>query len=233
MNIVNTLTIRHLKQNKRRTLMTIFGVIISVSMMTAVITLIFSFADLMIRQTISDTGEWHIQYQDITKKQLAAIQGDDATKTVAITRDLGYAPLEGGQNSNKPYLFIKEYDKQGFTQFQIEISKGRLPHTDKEVVISESVATNGKVKYEIGDRLTLRVGDRFEQGGDHPLDQTETLRRKDGTLTETLQHSVIRDYTVVGFIKRPLSETAWAPAYTIISYVDDQIIGGTIGSMRL
>lgn len=226
MNIVNTLTIRHLKQNKRRTLVTIFGVIISVSMMTAVITLIFSFADLMIRQTISDTGEWHVQYQDITKKQLEAIKGDDATKTVAITRDLGYAPLEGGQNSNKPYLFIKEYDIQGFKQFQIEISKGRLPHTDKEVVISESVAANGKVKYEIGDRLTLRVGDRFEQGGDHPLDQTAPLRRKDGILTETLQHSVIRDYTVVGFIKRPLSETAWAPAYTIISYVDDQIIGG-------
>lgn len=41
MNIVNTLTIRHLKQNKRRTLVTIVGVIISVSMMTAVITLIF------------------------------------------------------------------------------------------------------------------------------------------------------------------------------------------------
>ncbi|MEK3790413.1 ABC transporter permease [Paenibacillus sp. FSL R7-0204] len=226
MNIVNTLTIRHLKQNKRRTLVTILGVIISVSMMTAVITLIFSFADLMIRQTITDTGEWHVQYQDITKEQLAAIKGDDATKTVAITRDLGYAPLEGGQNSNKPYLFIKEYDVQGFTQFQIEISKGRLPHTDKEVVISESVATNGKVKYEIGDRLTLRVGDRFKQGGDHPLDQTEPLRRKDGTLTETLQHSIIRDYTVVGFIKRPVSETAWAPAYTIISYVDDHIIGG-------
>ncbi|AIQ55469.1 ABC transporter permease [Paenibacillus sp. FSL R7-0331] len=226
MNIVNTLTIRHLKQNKRRTLVTIFGVIISVSMMTAVITLIFSFADLMIRQTIADTGEWHIKYQDITKEQLAAIQGDDATKTVAITRDLGYAPLEGGQNSNKPYLFIKEYDVQGFTQFQIEISKGRLPHTDKEVVISESVATNGKVKYEIGDRLTLRVGDRFEQGGDHPLDQTEPLRRKDGTLTETLQHSIIRDYTVVGFIKRPVWETAWAPGYAIISYADDHIIGG-------
>ncbi|OKP93078.1 cell division protein FtsX [Paenibacillus sp. P3E] len=226
MNIVNTLTIRHLKQNKRRTLVTILGVIISVSMMTAVITLVFSFADLMIRQTITDTGEWHIQYQDISKEQLAAIQGDDATKTVAITRDLGYAPLEGGQNSNKPYLFIKEYDVQGFTQFQIEISKGRLPHTDKEVVISESVATNGKVKYEIGDRLTLRVGDRFEQGGDHPLDQTEPLRREDGTLTETLQHSIIRDYTVVGFIKRPVSETAWAPGYTIISYVDDHIIGG-------
>ncbi|MFB5269381.1 ABC transporter permease [Paenibacillus enshidis] len=225
MNIVNTLTIRHLKQNKRRTLVTIIGVIISVAMVTAVATLVFSFADLMIRQTIADTGEWHVQYQDVTKEQLAAIQGDDATKTVAITRDLGYASLEGGQNPNKPYLFIKEYDALGFAQFQVELSKGRLPHTDKEVVISEPVATNAKVKYEIGDRLTLRVGERFEQGGGLALDQTESLRREDGILTETLQHIKIRDYTVVGFIKRPVWETPWAPGYTIISYVDDHIIG--------
>ncbi|MDN9011985.1 ABC transporter permease [Brevibacillus laterosporus] len=225
MNIVNTLTIRHLKQNKRRTLVTIIGVIISVAMVTAVATLVFSFSDLMIRQAIADTGEWHVQYQDVTKEQLAAIQGDDATKTVAISRDLGYAPLEGGQNPNKPYLFIKEYDAQGFAQFPVELSKGRLPHTDKEVVISEPIATNAKVKYEIGDRLTLRVGERFEQGGNHPLDQTEPLRREDGTLTETLQHIKISDYTVVGFIKRPVWETAWAPGYTIISYVDDNIIG--------
>lgn len=225
MNIVNTLTIRHLKQNKRRTLVTIIGVIISVAMVTAVATLVFSFSDLMIRQVIADTGEWHVQYQDVSKEQLAAVHDDDSAKTVAITRDLGYAPLEGGQNPNKPYLFIKEYDAQGFAQFPIELSKGRLPETDKEVVMSEAVATNAKVKYEIGDRLTLRVGERFEQGGDHPLDQTEPLRREDGTLTETLQHIKTRDYTVVGFIKRPVWETAWAPGYTIISYIDENIIG--------
>ncbi|BBH19229.1 ABC transporter permease [Paenibacillus baekrokdamisoli] len=225
MNIVNTLTIRHLKQNKRRTLVTIIGVIISVAMVTAVATLVFSFSDLLIKQAIADTGEWHVQYQDVSKEQLAAIQGDDATKTVAMARDLGFAPLEGGQNPNKPYLFIKAYDAQGFAQFQVELSKGRLPLTDKEVVISEPVAMNAKVKYEIGDRLTLRVGERFEQGGDHPLDQTEPLRREDGTVKETLQHIKTREYTVVGIIKTPLGETAWSPGYTILSYVDENIIG--------
>ncbi|MEC0167104.1 ABC transporter permease [Paenibacillus graminis] len=225
MNIVNTLTIRHLKQNKKRTLLTIIGVIISVAMVTAVASLVFSFSDLLIRQTIAETGEWHVQYQDVTKEQLAAIQGDNAAKTVAITRDLGYAPLEGGQNTNKPYLFIKEYNAQGFTQFPIELSKGRLPHTDKEIVMSEAVATNAKVKVEIGDRLTLRVGERFEQGGGNPLDQTESLRRKDGILTETLQHLMTKDYTVVGFIKPPEGETAWAPGYTVLSYIDENIIG--------
>ncbi|MCR8642939.1 FtsX-like permease family protein [Paenibacillus sp. N1-5-1-14] len=225
MNIVNTLTIRHLKQNKRRTLVTIIGVIISVAMVTAVATLVFSFSDLMIRQTIAESGEWHVRYQDVTKEQIAAIRGDDKTRTVAITSDLGHARLEGGQNPNKPYLFVKAYDAQSFEQFPIELSKGRLPQTDKEVVISEDVATNGKVKYEIGDHLTLQIGERFENGNDRPLDQTEMLRRDNGTLTETLLHIKSRDYTVVGFIKRPIWESAWAPGYTTISYVDTNIIG--------
>lgn len=224
MNIANTLTVRHLKQNKRRTLVTVFGVIISVAMLTAVATLAFSFSDLMIRQTIAETGEWHVQYQDITKEQLAVIKGDDASKTVAVTRNLGYASLNGGRNPNKPYLFIQEYNAQAFTQFPVSLSKGRLPQTDKEVVISEAVATNAKVEYGIGDRLTLRVGERFCQAGGHSLDQTEQLRRVDGNLTETLQHIKTREYTVVGFIKPPVWETARAPGYTVISYIDDNYI---------
>ncbi|MDK8180330.1 FtsX-like permease family protein [Paenibacillus sp. UMB4589-SE434] len=221
MNIVNRLTIRHLKQNKRRTLVTIIGVIISVAMVTAVATLGFSFLDLMQRQTIAEGGEWHVLYKDVSKEQLAAIQNDDATKVVTITKDLGYARLVGADNSTKPYLFIQAYNEQGFTQFPIQLSKGRLPKTDKEIVISEAIVKNAKVKYEIGDHLTLPVGERFEKGSDKPLDQSELLRREDGKLNESLQQITNRELSVVGFIKRPVMEPAWAPGYTIISYIDD------------
>lgn len=227
MNIVNTLTIRHLKQNKRRTLVTIIGVIISVAMVTAVATLGFSFLDLMKRQAIADSGEWHVLYKDLSKEQLAAIQNDDATKVVTITKDLGYAPLIGAENSSKPYLFIQAYNAQGFTKFPIQLSKGRLPQTDKEVVISEAIVKNAKVNYEIGDHLTLSVGERFEKGSDQPLDQTSSLSREDGKLTESLQQITNKEYTVVGFIKRPVMEPAWSPGYTIISYIDETSIKAT------
>ncbi len=52
MNIVNKVTVRHMKQNKKRTLVTILGVIISAAMITAVATLAVSFMELMQRQTI-------------------------------------------------------------------------------------------------------------------------------------------------------------------------------------
>ena len=59
MNIVNRLTLRCLRLNKRRTLVTIIGIILSVAMLTAISTIFFSFMDLMQRDTIAKSGEWH------------------------------------------------------------------------------------------------------------------------------------------------------------------------------
>ncbi len=72
MNIINKVTVRHLKENKRRTFVTIIGVIISVAMITAVATLGVSFLDLMKRQSIATDGEWHVQYQNVNSEQIAA-----------------------------------------------------------------------------------------------------------------------------------------------------------------
>lgn len=227
MNIVNKLTLRHLKQNKRRTLVTIIGVIISVAMVTAVATLGVSFMDLFQRQTIASDGEWHVLYQDVNKDQLAAVKNDQATKDLVISRERGYAPLEGGQNENKPYLFIKEYNAQGFKQFPIELSEGRLPQTANEVVVSEEIADNAKVEYEIGEQIVLDVGQRFmtEDGGSgKALQQATQLQITDGEIAETLKNKVTRSYTVVGTIKRPTWEPTWAPGYTIISYLDESMV---------
>ncbi|WP_424162620.1 ABC transporter permease [Bacillus amyloliquefaciens] len=225
MNIVNKLTVRHLKENKRRTLVTIIGVIISVAMLTAVATLGFSFFDLMKRQTIADSGEWHVLYKNVNKEQLQKIKNDNETEAAVISKDLGYASLKGGQNTNKPYLFIKAYNSQGFKKFPIELSKGRLPKTTNEIVISEAIASDAKAEYKIGEHVTLDVGERFIKGSDNPLDQSKSLRMENGKVTETLKGKTTRHYTVVGYIKRPIWEPTWAPGYTVISYVDETIIG--------
>lgn len=226
MNIVNKLTVRHLLQNKRRTLVTIIGVIISVAMVTAVATLGVSFMDLMQRQSIATDGEWHVLYKNVNNTQLEAIKNDEATKKVVISRDRGYALLDGGQNESKPYLFIKEYNAQGFKQFPIELSSGRLPKANNEVVLSEHIATNAKVEHKIGDHLTLDVGERTMDGDvGNVLGQAEPLQTEDGKTSESVSNKTTVNYTIVGFIKRPTWEPTWAPGYTMISYLDESMIG--------
>lgn len=217
-----------MKQNKRRTLVTIIGVIISVAMVTAVATLGISFMGLMQRQSIATDGEWHVLYKNVNKGQIEGIKSDKETKALVLSRDRGYARLEGSQNEYKPYVFIKEYNAQGFEQFPIKLNKGRLPQAGDEVVISEEVAKTAKVNYKIGDTITLDLGERItidDEGKEQVLYQYDALQLANGEVSESLRTNTKMTYTVVGFIERPTWEPTWAPGYTLISYVDESLLG--------
>lgn len=226
MNIVNKLTLRQLMLNKKRTLVTIIGTIISAAMITAVATLGLSFIDIMIRESIHQNGEWHARYLDVKKEQLEIVQSDSRIKKTILSRELGYSYLEGSDNIHKPYLYVMEYDKAGFENFPIELIQGRLPENSKELVISEAILTNARVPYQLGDRLKLSIGDRIAEV---QMDR-ETLGQVDGLVwngdkaAEHLNQMLTKEYTIVGIIKSPEFEYTWAPGYTVLSYLDQDTI---------
>lgn len=222
MNIINQLTLRHLKKNKRRTLVTIIGVIISVSMITAVATLGESFLDLYKRQTIANNGEWHVEYSNVNEEQLQAIEGDSNTKDVILSRDTGYALFPDSPKESKPYLFIREYNETVFQYFPYKLSKGRFPQAENELLISEEIMKNGKATYEIGDTITLDIGERHLPDGTVIASPNETLIRDETGVIEHIEKKTTKTYTIVGFMKRPRTEMVWAPGYTAISYLEQK-----------
>src|SRR5690606_33092252 len=226
MNIVNKVTVRHLKENKRRSLVTIIGVIISVAMITAVATLGVSFLDLMIRQDIAKNGEWHVQYGNLNQEQLQAIEEDKDTKVLVLASD-GYAALEESNNESKPYLYFQNYNKQGMEQFPIEVLEGRLPQNENEIAISEDIQTNAKVDYKIGDQLTFDIGERVDKTYGKTLTQSSSLNRGKDSIDEELQINETKTVTIVGTIERPTWEPSWSPGYTVIGYVNEASITET------
>ncbi|WP_080846302.1 FtsX-like permease family protein [Cytobacillus gottheilii] len=229
MNIVNKLTIQHLKQNKRRTLVTIFGVIISVAMIVAVTTLGVSFLDLFKKQSIANHGEWHVSYENVSKEQIQAIQDDEQTQSSFLSRNDGYAYLTGSENDNKPYVFIKSFDTAGLKNYPVHIKEGRLPEASNEVVLSEHIETNGGVSYQVGDELTLQVGERVntlpDADPERELKQTDSLIQLDGETAETIAETDEQTFKIVGMIERPEWEPTWSPGYTVISFVDGEEAG--------
>lgn len=223
MNIMYIVTLRNLLKNKRRTLVTIIGVIISVAMITAVATLGLSFLDLMKRQHIATNGEWHVQYKNITLDQLEAIKRDRNTKSVALSSD-GYAQLEQVNNEYKPYLFFQFYNKAGMEQFPIEILEGKLPENENEIAISKAIQTDANIDYQIGDVLPFSIGERVSQQDGTVLNQTDALLREGDNVYEELRHIDTKTVTIVGIIEQPAWEPAWSPGYTVIGYVDEKAI---------
>ncbi|MDR4939004.1 FtsX-like permease family protein [Rossellomorea marisflavi] len=220
MNIINKLTLRHLKENKRRTMVTIIGVIISVAMVTAVSTLFVSFLDLMKHDNINKGGEWHVQYKDINHEQLDAIKSAENTDSVFLRKDLGYSKIEDPPNASKPYLFFTSLDEKGLKEMPIKLKDGRFPKNDGEVVVSEDIL-NQKNKLKIGDSLSVELGDRLMD--DMTLFQDNSFNGEE----EEFRTKEKASYTIVGTIKQPEWEYPWAPGYTVISSLDDKQAGST------
>lgn len=229
MNIVRKLTLRHMKENKRRTFVTIIGVIISVAMLTAVSTLAASFIEGMKRQTIAEQGEWHVLYRDVNKDQIEAIEQDKTTKDVLLSQDLGFSMLEGSENEQKPYVFIKAYNEKGFSNFPIELIDGRFPKSEDEIVISETIMKDANVQLKIDDKLKLGIGDRIpldDDYGTEPLDQSVSLAYSYDTneLVEELEVHSNQAFTIVGIMERPNWEPVWSPGFTVLTYLDESVL---------
>ena len=224
MNIINRLTLRHLKQNKRRTFVTIIGVILSVTMLGAVSIGLNSFLDVLVRYTQAQTGLWHVRYDQLSKTQLDEIRSDADTKDAAVAADQGFSLLPGSQNEYKPYLFLREYSRNAFEKMPITLLEGRLPRSANEVLIPAHVESNGGVKYQIGDMVELVLGQRVSTDSREldGLDNKELYRRnEDGTITETLQTNRKLTVTVVGICERTPLEEYTAPGYMILSLLDE------------
>lgn len=224
MNIMNKLTLRTLKENKRRTFITIIGVIISVAMITAVCTIAVSFMDTLQRQEIAHGGEWHVAYENVDINQLEGILQDKNTKTSFITKDIGYAELAGSKNEYKPYLFLQEFNMAAFRYFPVNLVEGRLPLAPNEVIISEHIWDNGQVELKLGDTLTLEVGERYYEDPDFldvELDQNWSLNAIEGKNQETLVNTKTVELEIVGIMERPSWEPYSAPGYTIVSYLNE------------
>ncbi len=223
MNIMNRLTFRQLIKNKKRTIVTIIGVIISVAMITAVTSIGDSFLDLLRREHILREGEWHVIYRDINEEQLEAIKKQENLVDIVLSDNLGFAKLDGSKNASRPYLFVKSYSSEGFKHFPITLTSGRLPSAPGEVIISDEIALTAGIDLAVGQTITLDIGTRYVD----PVYEFETapgpdipLRRDENGSIESIIDSREMSFTIVGTMARPGWEPAWGPAYTIVSYLD-------------
>ncbi len=219
MNIIQKLTISYLRENKRQTLVTLIGVILSVTMITAVATSAISFLDLLQRRTIEIDGNWHVLYEDVPKESLSVIENDSNTKATFYSQSLGHARLDENKYSSKPYLHLLAFNETAREAFPVHLIQGRFPENSHEIILSIDAIYNSGVDYQIGDTITLTVGQRVNESG-------ELLSVTDwgGDFnTETLINAKEYTFTIVGMTSEPRYISTWGPAFTLITALDSEL----------
>lgn len=226
MNVFNRVTLNSLKKNRTRTIVTIVGVILSAAMITAVTTFISSLQNYMIQNVISTDGDWHVGFSSVDSAFIEGLSTRSEVEATAVSQNIGYSVLEGGQNEGKPYLFVSAFDDKAFAQIPLTLLAGRLPENDGELVIPDHIENNAGVSYKLGDTLTLMLGDRML--GDERLGQNNAYMRdenKDGSPAEQFVPRDTKTYTVVGICARPRFEDYSAPGYTAITKMELSALG--------
>ena len=237
MNILKKLTLKSLKLNKKRTIVTIIGIMLSTALICAVAGMITSVQKTLINYAKSHSGNYHVCFKNIPNDELKHIKENKNVQDYFLSKNVGYGKLEKVENEYKPYIFVMEYDKKGLEQGGVTLLEGRMPENSNEIVIPEHLIKSGRINYTIGEKITLNLGKRQTKDGleltqeDALLtDESEKTESSSTSKSETEDLEEIVDtkehtYTIVGIIERSNYkgiEGFSAPGYTAISYMDNE-----------
>ena len=218
MNLLNNLTIKNLKLNKKRTLVTIIGIMLSVALVTAVATMYSSCIKSLINFETYQKGNFHVAFYDVPINEVETIKNNRGVDEVYLTNDIGYAKLEESKNEYKPYVYIKGFSKTAIEELSVKLVEGRFPENENEILIPTHLKTNGRVVLNVGETITLDVGTRVSDG--YELTQDNKFSKE---ANEEIINTTSKIYKIVGIIERPASniESYSAPGYTFITYMNE------------
>lgn len=136
MNILNKLTLTHLKLNKRRTIVTILAIAISTVLMLGVSLAFSTLKQLQIDLTESFSGDQHVTFKDMPIDKIKTLDSIKDVERYNYSKAIG---ISGKEYSY--YVTVK--GNKGLIE-KIVLSKGEHPKNSNEIIVSEK-------KYKIGD----------------------------------------------------------------------------------
>ena len=219
MNLMKTLTLKNLKLNRKRTIVTIVGIILATALLSALVTLVSSFQYSMIEYQKQKGGDFHVKFSNVKMSELSEFKNNRNIESTFETMGMGFAKLDGCKNEDKPYAYVMATDEAGFERGCFNLIEGRMAKNEDEIVIPRHLKTNGRIDIKVGDEITLDIGKRYDSNTESVISENCAYEHEAETLTDT----VTKQYKVVGIMERPGygMEDYSAAGYTFVTYSDE------------
>ncbi len=218
MKVLNELSVKDLKLNKKRSIVIIIGIILSTALICGVAGLVTSFQKTFVETAKKNQGNYHTIFYDVPKDELKYIEENRGVKDYYLSEGIGYSYLPNVTVTTstgaeeKPYVNIIAMDNKFLNNMSIELQNGRLPESDDEIVVSARINQKFKTNYKVGDTITLNVGEL--------KDDTSDVDEKNSQSSENeIINTTPKTYKIVGIINRPTTtiEPYEAEWFTVIT----------------
>lgn len=203
MNIINKLTLRHLKENKKRTIVTIIGIIISVAMITATCVSVTSLIHVFAQSEAYTGGNWHIELENADAGQIEKLEQNEDLQYVGVckTLELGNQAavrVDSGKKASVSVGDILAGNRDYFSAMFTASYQGKLPANENEIVVTREFLDKNGLSWQIGDTVRVELGRRIVK------DTTGALQQITGSYAvgETFESGGPASYTLVGIAEK-------------------------------
>lgn len=203
MNIINKLTLRHLKENKKRTVVTIIGIIISVAMITATCVSVTSLIHVFAQSEAYTGGNWHIELENADAGQIEKLEQNEDLQYVGVckTLELGNQAavrVDSGKKASVSVGDILAGNRDYFSAMFTASYQGKLPANENEIVVTREFLEKNGLSWQIGDTVRVELGRRIVK------DTTGALQQITGSYAvgETFESGGPASYTLVGIAEK-------------------------------
>ena len=121
MNVLKRLALKNLKMNKKRTISTIIGIVLSTALICGTATLISSAQKTLVQNAINRTGYYHLKLEGLENSELKEVEANRNVKDIQTIERLGYSKLEGIENADKPYVKVLSINEEAFGNLKFEL----------------------------------------------------------------------------------------------------------------
>lgn len=192
------LSMRYLRIQKKRTIATVLGVIMSVALVTGTALLVTSYQDMAMKQEQLTSGTWHYKLTEkITPQQAEMLNSNYLIEKAGIgsyDRYLDMGTVNSGDSEDPQIstkMYLRELSPRILDEMPYQIMEGRMPQNRNEIALHASAKEMETAKHlKIGDTISkpIYVGEpeRYTEG--------EIERPND---SEPVEGS--RTFTVVGY----------------------------------
>ena len=165
MNIISKLTIRHLLENKKRTIVTILGIMASTALITAILVGIFSFFRFFGTINRLTDGDVHAVYDKLAWEDITALKNDSRIKYAgAVCTDPTITGVRMLTDKEMRFRVGNIFTGSADIYRQLVVSEyeGKLPETSNEVAVEEAFLKDNGLDLHVGDSITFELGNRYE-----------------------------------------------------------------------
>ncbi len=156
-----------MRLNKKRTIVTIIGVIISVAMIMAVSVIAYSFSSFMSKRAMETSGDFHVVFENAPYESINVITKDKEIESSFFGKVIDDINLDDIYIDNNIEVEIEEdsvpvnvvyrlvgFEEEGFENYYFGEYEGEFPQNDKEIFISSLHCYTFGIE-EVGEKVII------------------------------------------------------------------------------